>query len=254
MAETRQEAEELFHLLSDRCGLKRAVKRLLVNRDPFYLRDWWQGSRRSVIAQSYISGRPANCAVACWEGKVLAQINVEVLAASYSTGPARVVRRINNYEMTSAAERIAGKLHLSGFFGLDFIIEDGSGATYLLEMNPRCTPLTHIRLGSGADLVGALHAVLAGQPLPVTPSPQDEHEVIAYFPQASKFNGQFQKSSFQDFPHGEPELAKALVRPFPQRTLLFRIVNHLSSPRLPYTYEPSEAAELALQSDKELCR
>src|SRR4029077_10843429 len=115
---------------------RRAVKRLLVNRDPFYLRDWWQRSSRPVIAQAYIAGRPANCAVACWEGKVLAQTSVEVLALSAPTGPAKVVRVIDNREMTLAAERIAEKLELSGFFGLDFIIENGTGATFLIQMNP----------------------------------------------------------------------------------------------------------------------
>jgi hypothetical protein len=229
IAETLHQAEQFFHLLRGPCGLKRAVKRLLVNRDSFYLRAWWQGSTPSVIAQAFVPGRPANCAVACWEGRVLAQISVEVLAESRPTGPANVVRRITNPEMTSAAERIAQKLQLSGFFGLDFIIENGSGATYLLEMNPRCTPLSQIQLGSGTDMVGALHTVLAGQPLPAAPPPSAQNgcEVIAYFPQPLDSNSQFQKLCLRNFPHGEPELARALLRPFPERTLLYRIVDYL---------------------------
>src|SRR5262249_15378584 len=149
----------------------------------------------------------------------------EVLAAAYATGPAKVVRRINNSEMTSAASKIAEKLHLSGFFGLDFIIEERTGAMYLLEMNPRPTPLTHIRLGPGTDMVGALLAVLSGQSLPMTsPSDQNGHEVIAYFPQVSSLDDELPTSTVHDFPHGEPKLADALVNPFPQRTLLYRIV------------------------------
>ena len=230
IAQTPQQAEQLFHLLRGPCGLKRAVKRLLVNRDSFYLRDWWRGSSPAVIAQAFVPGRPANCAVACWEGKVLAQISVEVLAASWPTGPANVVRRISNPEMVSAAERIAEKLHLSGFFGLDFIIETGSGATYLLEMNPRSTPLSQIQLGLGTDMVGALYAALAGQPLPVAPPPsaRNGREVIAYFPQEWNSNSEFRKLSLQNFPHGEPGLVRALLRPFPQRTLLYRLVDYLS--------------------------
>ena len=251
IAKTAAEAEQLFHQLNDPCGLKRGVKRLLVNRDPFYLRDWWQGSSRSVIVQAYIEGRPANCAVACWQGKVLAQIGVEVLAAAYSTGPAKVVRRINNSEMTNAASNIAEKLHLSGFFGLDFIIEEGTGETYLLEMNPRPTPLTHIRLGPGTDMVGALHAVLSGQSLPTTSlSDQNGHEVIAYFPQVSSGDTELLKSCLHDFPNGEPELAKALVNPFPQRTLLYRIVDRLSGSSEPTTYESSESAKAVDRSEQ----
>ena len=242
IAQTPRQAEQFFHLLRRPCGLKRAVKRLLVNRDQFYLRDWWQRSSPSVIAQAFVPGRPANCAVACWEGKVLAQINVEVLAASQPTGPANVVRRISSPEMTSAAERISEKLQLSGFFGLDFIIESGSGATYLLEMNPRCTPLSHIQLGLGTDMVGALHTVLAGQPLPAAPpSARNGCEVIAYFPQPSESNSEFRELSLKNFPHGEPDLARALLRPFPERTLLYRIVNYFDTKQAPLAAKATEA-------------
>ena len=200
------------------------------NRDSFYLRDWWQACSRAVIAQAFIPGRPANCAVACWEGEVLAQMGVEVLATSHPTGPANVVRRVDNAEMVRAAERIASKLHLSGFFGLDFMIETGSGQTYLVEMNPRCTPLCHIQLGGGPDMIAALHARLAGRPFAAMPATaaRSEHEMIAYFPQAWNSNSEFLKLSLQDFPLGEPELAQALLRPFPQGTLLYRIADYLS--------------------------
>jgi hypothetical protein len=232
LAETASQVDSLLLTLGQPCKLKRALKRLLVNRDPFYLRDWWQGNSRPVIAQAYIAGRPANCAVACWEGTVLAQTNVEVLATSDPTGPAKVVRLVDNPEMTRAAERIAEKLQLSGFFGLDFIIENESGATYLIEMNPRCTPLSHVQIGSETGLVAALHAALTGQLLPATASSQStqtDSQMIAYFPQAHDLKGEFRESSFYDYPHGEPELAKALLRPFPQQTLLYRIVDYLSS-------------------------
>jgi hypothetical protein len=132
--------------------------------------------------------------------------------------------------MMNAAERIAAKLHLSGFFGLDFIIENGSGSTYLLEMNPRCTPLSHIQLGLGTDMVGALHAVLAGQPLPAAPMPSVRNgcEVIAYFPQPGNSTSEFRELSLKNCPHGEPELARTLLRPFPEKTILYRIVNYFS--------------------------
>ena len=229
VAETPQDAEAMFHILKGPCGLKRALKRALVNRDSFYLRDWWQACSRAVIVQAFIPGRPANCAVACWEGEVLAQMGVEVLATTQPTGPASVVRRVDNAEMVRAAERIARQLHLSGFFGLDFIIETGSRQTYLVEMNPRCTPLCHIP-SAGPDMIAALCARLAGRSFAAKPATaaRSEHEVIAYFPQEWNLNSELLKLSLQDFPHGEPELDQALSRPFPQRTLLYRIVDYLS--------------------------
>jgi hypothetical protein len=231
----------MFKALKNPCGLKRALKRALVNRDSFYLRAWWQGASPAVIAQAFVAGRPANCAVACWEGKVLAQIDVEVIATSRSTGPANVVRRVDNPEMRRAAEGIAKALHLSGLFGLDFMIETGSRAAYLLEMNPRCTPLCHIQPGSGPGLVAALHAQLAGRVLTAisTTAKQNANEVIAYYPHGWALNREV--SSFRDFPHGEPELARALLRPFPERTLLYRIFDYWSETPASESYEPASA-------------
>lgn len=225
------EAESAFHTLSVPCGVKRAVKYLVVHRDAFYLRDWWCGRSRPVIAQAYIKGRPANCAVACWEGRVIAQTSVEVISASSATGPAEVVRLVNNAEMTAAAEKIAKKLHLSGFFGLDFMIEKGSEATYLIEMNPRCTPLSHVSIPGGADMVGAMSACLSGWPTITRVSEANEHQLIAYFPQAWQSQNELLNAGFKDYPYAEPELAKSLLHPYPQRAPLYRLVDFLTASR-----------------------
>jgi predicted ATP-grasp superfamily ATP-dependent carboligase len=203
------------------------VKRAIVNRDPFWLRPWWNHVRPAVIVQSYIVGRPANCAFLCWKGEVLAGIAVEVVSSDGMTGPASIVRVVDNAEMMLAAERIARRLCLSGFFGLDFMIEDGGNASYLIEMNPRCTPLSHLQLGKGRDLIGALAAKLLVQPLPETP-PVTENELIAYYPQAWHCHSEFLGVSFQDIPRGEPRLVEELMRPWPDRSLLYRIVFKVS--------------------------
>lgn len=207
----------------------RALKRLVVNRDSFWLRPWWNRARPAVVAQSYIAGRPANCAVLCWKGTVLAGFGVEVVSSEGLTGPASIVRVVDNPEMMFAAERIASRLGLSGFFGLDFMIEEGTGDTYLIEMNPRVTPLCHLRLGKGRDMPGALWAQVAGQDSPDTP-PATENEMIAYFPEAR--DSQLLASSFYDVPRGEPELVDELLQPWPNRTLLFRLFNRLSANKL----------------------
>jgi hypothetical protein len=212
----------------------RAIKRIFVNRDPFWLRPWWNRVQHAVSVQSYIHGRPANCAVVCWKGRVLAGIGVEVVSSDGLTGPASVVRVIHNAEMMFAAERIASRLGLSGFFGLDFMIEGGSGAAYLIEMNPRTTPLCHLRLGKGRDMPGAIWAQLADQPCPEAP-PVTHNEMIAYFPQAWNSNHDLLQSCFQDIPQGEPELVQELLQPFPDRTLLFRLFNRLNRKPRPTT-------------------
>ncbi len=226
IADTPEQARQHFREVSSPFRLRRAVKRMIVNRDPFWLRPWWEGRRPAVVVQGYVQGRPANCAVMCWEGKVLAGIGVEVVSAEGLTGPASVVRVVHNSEMLIFADRIARRLRLSGFFGFDFMIEEGTNDTYLIEMNPRCTPLCHLRLGKGRDMVAGLWAQLAGQPLSDT-QPITENDMIAYFPQAWNAKSEFLDSSFHDIPQGEPELLEELLRPWPERSLLFRLTNHV---------------------------
>jgi hypothetical protein len=204
----------------------RILKRLIVNRDPFLLRPWWRGIKPKVIAQAYISGRPANCAVACWQGRILAGSCVEVVSATGATGQATVVRVVNNPEMLLAAERIARRLQLSGFFGLDFVLEEGTETPYLIEMNPRSTPLTHLQLGKGRDLIGALVAELSGAP-PREAPPVTRNDMIAYFPQAWISNSEFLQSAFQDIPWEEPELTKELLRPWPNRSSIYVVYQFL---------------------------
>jgi ATP-grasp domain len=227
IAHTLGEAEKFFLEITGMFGATRAIKRTIVNRDPFWLRPWWNNHRPAIIVQSYIQGRPANCAFVCWKGKVLAGIGVEVVSSEGLTGPADIVRVVDNPEMMLAAERMARRLGLSGFFGLDFMVEDGSGATYMIEMNPRCTPLSHLQLGKGRDMMEALGAQLAGRPLQEIPA-VTQNEMIAYFPQAWQCKSAFLQSSFQDIPQGEPDLVEDLLRPWPDRSLLFRIVSKVS--------------------------
>jgi carbamoylphosphate synthase large subunit len=227
IAHTREEAEKYYSKITKMFGAVRAFKRAIVNRDPFWLRPWWHNHKPAIIVQSHIKGRPANCGVVCWEGKVLAGISVEVVSSEGLTGPANIVRVVDNPEMMLAADRIARRLGLSGFFGLDFIIEEGSGAGYLIEMNPRCTPLSHLQLGKERDMIEALGAQLSGRPLQETP-PVTQNEIIAYFPQAWQSKSEYIATSFQDIPQGEPDLVQDLLRPWPDRSLLYRFVSKVS--------------------------
>lgn len=226
IAHTPEQAKQFFLELARLFGAARAIKRLCVNRDSFWLRPWWNRSKPAVMVQSHIHGRPANCAVVCWQGRVLAGFGVEVISSQGLTGPATVVRVVDNPEMMLCAERIAHRLRLSGFFGLDFMIEDGSGATYLVEMNPRCTPICHLQLGKGRDMIGALYTQLSGQPFRETSS-VTQNDMIALFPQAWHTESEFLQSTFQDVPLGEPDLVQDLLRPWPDRSLLFRVFDHL---------------------------
>lgn len=212
IAHTVGQAMQSFAEIAALFGAERAIKQLIVNRDSFWLQPWWNRARPAVIVQAHVQGIPANCAVFSWKGKVLAGIAVEVVSTEGLTGPATIVRVVESAEMMNAAEKLARRLNLSGFFGLDFMIERESRATYLIEMNPRCTPLCHLRLSKGRDMVGALAAHLSDQPFRETPS-TIPNDMIAYFPQAWRCKSKFLDSSFQDVPDDEPALVTELLKP-----------------------------------------
>jgi thioesterase domain-containing protein len=227
MADDALQSEELFSELSRPLATARFIKRLIVDRDPYWLQTWLQRTKPAVIVQSHIQGRPANSAVLCWKGEVIAGIAAEVAIAQGVTGPATIVRIVDRPEMLVPAERLARRLGLSGFFGFDFMIEDGTGDVFLIEMNARCTPLSHLQLGSGRDLIAALSARLSNTPLREE-APVTDRDIIAYFPQAWHWDpaSELLQSSFQDVPSEEPELVQDLLQlPWPDRSVLARLAN-----------------------------
>ena len=226
IAHTQAQAEQFFLELTRIPRPASVLKRLILERDRFWVRSWWQAKRPSVIAQSYVQGRPGNCAVVCWQGKVLAGIAAEVVSAQLSEGPANIVQILDNPQMMLCAERIARRLGLSGFFGLDFMIEERTGSTYLIEMNPRCTQLSHLQLGKGKDLISALCSQISGQPLQ-EPPPVTRNTVVAYFPSAWNCESELLQSSFPDIPMGEIGLIRELLKPSRDRTLFGHVLDQL---------------------------
>ncbi len=229
IAHDSKEAQQLYLELSRRLTATRFLKRLIVNRDPYWFQAWRNQTQPSVVVQAHVDGRPANSAVVCWKGEVLAGIAVEVANSQGATGSATIVRVVDSPEMLLAAKRLARRLNLSGLFGFDFMIEERTGNFYLIEMNPRCTPLSHLQLGPGRDLIAALSAHLSGGSLRASP-PVTENDTIAYFPQACHWDpkSQLLQSSYHDVPWEEPELVQELLRlPWPDRSLLARASNLL---------------------------
>jgi hypothetical protein len=227
IAQNSREAENAFReLAADSQGAGRWVKRLLLEQDRYWLRARWRHQQPVVTAQAHVSGRPANCAVVAWQGEVLAGIAVEVICARELTGPAMIVRVVDSPAMMTAAERIARRLGISGFFGLDFMIDDENEATYLIEMNPRGTQLCHLNLGPGKNMAGALWACLTGEPSKADP-PVAENEVIAFYPQAQLAKSEFLATSHHDVPLEEPELMAELLHPWSGRTALGRLLDKM---------------------------
>lgn len=160
------------------------------------LRDQLDGHEPLISLQHYIDGRPANRALVCWQGEVLAGISVEALETCNDTGPATIARVIDHQEMARVAAHLVTRLRLSGFYGFDFMLEARTGRTFFLEMNARPTQTSHLALGDDTDLAGALYAKLACTPLRRT-IPQRSPMVIRFH------QGKYLRSSVHDG-YGDP--------------------------------------------------
>jgi hypothetical protein len=207
-------AEDTYLRMTRRAGLRLAFRESLLEGNHFGLRSCWRQERPAMSAQSYIDGWPANIGVACWRGEVLAAVCAEAVKTTSATGPSTVARIIDNAEMIDAARRVVMALGLSGMIGFDFMIEAATGAAYLIEMNPRNTPICAMRLGPGRDLAEALVARLASRPVRERPA-RTERDIVTFFPDMWREDpaSHFVHSGYHDVPWEEPELVRDLMRP-----------------------------------------
>ena len=219
--------------------LARAMKRALIDRDPTLVWPSLLRRRSTVSAQTFIAGREATSAIACWEGEVLASLQFEVLNKVATSGHATVVRAIENAEMSAAATKLARRLNLSGVHGFDFMLESQTGDAYLLEINPRLTQVGHLTLGLGRDIPAALFSAVTGHA--VSPAPKiTEENTFALFPQEWIRDpaSPFLQSAYHDVPWDKPELIRACVRARRKQRAWYSQQNRvqaLSVARLPRT-------------------
>ncbi len=202
----------------------RALKRFTFDRDSTLLGPLVRRERPAISVQRAVPGRDANSALFCWRGKVLASISVEVLATAYMRGPSTVLRRIEHPAMDRAADVLAARLGLSGFYGLDFILEEQTGAPWLLEMNGRATQISHLALGAGHDLAAAAFSAVTDTPL----HPRaivTQADTIALFPQEWQRDpaSPLLKTAFHDVPWDAPGFVRFYVN---QRGGWRRLLSH----------------------------
>jgi hypothetical protein len=210
---TLVDAERALRVLQAPPLLARAAKRALIDQDMTLVWPSLRRRRSIVNAQTCVPGREATSLTACWKGTVLASLHFEVIHKEVSSGPATVLRLIENAEMSTAAEKMAQRLNLSGLHGFDFMLESQTGNAYLIEINPRMTQVGHLTLGLGRDIPAALYSAVSGQA--VRPAPKvSEDNTIALFPQEWIRDpaSPFLHSAYHDVPWDKPELIRACVR------------------------------------------
>lgn len=210
----------------------RQWKDWLVYCDPLAFWDDQAFGRRELLLQRYVVGRLANSMLACWRGKLLGVVNVEVLCTeqAIATGPSTIVRLIDHPEMTRAGELLCATLGLSGFHGLDFVLEEGSNCAQLIELNARCTRLGHLRLPRQDDLFALLVKHIGAMPPDTDVEAVVAHEIVAFFPQALSWNpdSPYLRECYVDVPWSEPQLIAALLgRPWVSTRPLFRLYRYV---------------------------
>ena len=227
------EVEAAWATLKRRPSFGESVARALLERDSDRLRDWRRPPVDSLTVQEAIDGHPANRAVACWEGEVLAGVSVEALCTQHATGPATVVRFINNAEMEDVAHRLVRQLGVSGLVGFDFMVEAATGAAHLIEMNVRATPACHLPGSHGTALTSALLARLRGENLP-PPRTGIASGTVVMFPGEFRANpcSPYLQTADHDVPWEHPALVHdGLQPPWSERGWLAQARRHWRMPR-----------------------
>jgi hypothetical protein len=244
------DASQALRSLLKANGAGRAWKRFLLNRHPLSLWLWHRARTPAITVQAFVQGRPATMLCACRNGEVQASVTVDVLASSGATGAATVIRLLKNEEMERAARLLARRFQLNGLHGLDFMIEDGTGAAHLIEVNPRATQLGHLEVLPQGSLAIVLARALGDQ----SPAPQAGRrtiggETIVLFPQEWKTNptNPLLKEAYHDVPWEQPKLVMELIRdPWPARRILNRIFQFLQpQAQAKSTMQQSESSEHA---------
>jgi hypothetical protein len=168
---------------------------------------------QGLLAQAFVAGQTAMRVVVAQNGRVLGGLSaIKLETWPGSTGPSTCLEFIDHPEMDAAAEKVIAALGYSGFASLDFML-DSEQRAYIIELNPRPTPITHLGERFGACLCRKLHAALTGVPTSAT-EPHGLPSRVALFPQEwvrDQNSPHLLAGVYHDAPWDEPDLVEAYV-------------------------------------------
>jgi hypothetical protein len=185
-----------------RLPFRNALRRL-VHRD-------WYPIHTTTDVQQAIAGTPAMfCAVAV-NGRMVAGFAGIAHQTCAPNGPSSIAWIGAHPEMERISAEMIRGVAANGFISFDFMIEDRTGAVYLLECNPRPIPISHLGARIGVDLCAALAAALSGDVRSATRSAGAQ--VVVLFPQEWHRNpsGVASSSYYVDVPRDDPNLLRLM--------------------------------------------
>ncbi|HEY1723225.1 MAG TPA: ATP-grasp domain-containing protein [Magnetospirillaceae bacterium] len=209
------EADRAFDELSAWTKWKSVARRTLEEISVKPILDHVAQRAPLLSLQRYVDGLLVNRAVYCHEGEVLAGITAAAVQLSNETGPTTVVRIIDHAEVAALTKTIVKLLNLSGFIGVDFVVEE-NGKPWLLELNPRPTQLCHLALSRDSDMVGAFLSTIKGTARRAVRS-KVTSDVIAFYPQEAwrDPSSDYLRTAYHDVPWNQPQFIAAYARPVP---------------------------------------
>lgn len=137
--------------------LTAAAQRLL-RPDPLDLEEWREPR---LLVQAYVRGPHHSQALVALRGVPLASFAWERhVATNPVKGQTAVLRFVDSREMAAFSDALCRGFGMTGFFNVQCIIDERTGAAHLLEINRRL--VTHMHLGErvGVDLGQALFDTL----------------------------------------------------------------------------------------------
>jgi len=185
--------------------LKQVIRRLL-GRDTS-----WIPNSAALAVQQFISGTPAVYTFVAMEGKILAGF-AGIKEGISPTGQTTRLQRLDHAEIEAASTTLIEKFNYTGFADLEFIINPHSGVPYLLECNPRPTPVAAFGKHLGVDLCQALMAYFTAAPYITSPL---QGQSVTLFPQEwfRDPRSPYLTNGDLDVPWDDPGLMQAYFNP-----------------------------------------
>jgi hypothetical protein len=176
------------------------------------------------IVQRYHPGTLAFCAAVARDGVMLRGFSVLAEQPHPKLGPSTVVRQIDNADMLDATRTLIGTSGLSGFVGIDFVLDRTNGQPYLLEVNPRVTAVARLGDLFGTDICSLFIEAMLGTK-PEVSSPQ-RTDMIALFPYEwiRDRRSPYLRDVFVDVPYNDPKVLARFYQSLPlSRKLLLAL-------------------------------
>lgn len=167
-----------------------------------------------LLVQAQVNGPHHSQALVALRGVPLAGFAWERHSATSAVkGQTTVLRFIDSPETRALSETLCRGFGIGGFFNVQFIVDERTGAAHLLEINRRI--VTHMHLGErvGTDLGRALHGVLEGVTTVTAPATDDVGGSVVVFPREwlRDPGSRLLTELPVDVPWDEPELLEAML-------------------------------------------